>query len=375
MKGDSKKTIAFILVLVLGFIPLGLNASDYAGSVFTVSNPVFGEGGAVSAFSENFSAKGVIGKTEAIGKSVGANFTVRGGFQYYDETPPLVDSAFVNDGAGADEDEQAALNSLSANWGGFADPESGISVLSPTIYAVFRESDGKFWNRESLSWQTAEFWSQIYSSSTTISPVYLATGETYIFKVKIYNNANMISSPVVSDGICIVPSLSFFITSDEVDLGELDETNNFVSENASTTLRTSTNAYRGYSVNVWTTTVLTNTEFPSENIPDFFGVNENPELWNGECENNEYCAFGYSTNDNDLVGGLPDRFVSGGEKYAGFSHLAPGDIVADHTDFITGVTGAVENEEFFVKYKTAVDIRKIPGSYSTVAVFIAIPNF
>lgn len=370
---DFKKIIVFLGLLAL---PLNLYAADYSSLNFLVSNPVVGEGGAASSSAANFVEKGSIGGVRAVGKSSGVNFTVKSGFEYYDETAPDVKSAIVSDGPGADIDEQNSISSLSANWGGFADSESGLRLLMPYEYAVYRESDGKFWNSGTLSWQTAEFWAATALTSATVAPVYLDTGDRYFFKARAWNNARMISRAVSSNGVYIISKLSFSLSGGAVDLGELDAANNFTREDASSTTRVSTNARNGYTIKAWATGNLAHADFSEITIADFAGINELPLSWSRDCaESESYCAFGYTTSDNNLGGGAPDRFTAGGKKYARFLHSGPGEPVADHTEQITGQTGELTDEEFTIGYKVSANENTLTGRYATNIVFIAIPNF
>lgn len=371
---NVKKIIAAAVVFLIS--PFHIQAFDYSSLNFLINNPIVSEGGAATSGAANFVERGAIGGVRAVGKSSGTNFTVRSGFEYYDETAPDIKSTIVNDGLGADIEEQYSISSLSANWNGFADPESGLRIIMPYEYAVYRESDGKYWDSGAFGWQTAESWTATSLASATVLPVYLDTGDRYFFKVRAWNNIQMVSKPVLSNGVYVISKLSFSLSSGAVDLGALDGSNNFTSEYASSTTRVSTNARYGYTIKAWAAGNLANADFPQEAIADFAGTNELPFSWRTDCvESESYCAFGYTTSDNNLGGGVPDRFTAGGKKYARFSHAGPGDPVVDHIEQITGQTGEVEDEEFTIGYKVSANENTLTGKYATNIIFIAIPNF
>ncbi|MEA3272153.1 MAG: hypothetical protein U9P90_00620 [Patescibacteria group bacterium] len=373
----KKIKIFFLIFCALLILPLHLQAIDYTGLNFMISNPIISEGGVASSSAANFIEKGSIGGTRAIGKSTSTNYVIRSGFRYYDETAPEIDSVVVKDGLVEDLDEQTSLSSLSANWSGFSDLESGLRLIDAYEYAIYRDSDNKYWNSNNLSWQNEETWAQTILTSVSVSPVYLNTEETYFFKVRAHNNARMVSEFVSSDGIYVIPALSFYLDNSEISLGNLDATNNFTSENASTTLITSTNGYFGYNITVWSADVLRHINYSSETVSDFNGTNQNPMEWSEDCDSDiNYCGFGYTTNDDNLSDGDRDRFVSGGvKKYASFNHVASNEIIADHTEKINGQTGEVIEEEFNIGYKISVDEEQVAGDYQTTIVFIVTPNF
>lgn len=271
----------------------------------------------------------------------------------------------VNDGSGADQDwNDGTLDSLSANWSGF---DASVSGLDKYEYAVRRSSDDWYWNAGGSTWQSGESWTDNgVSTSATVNPIYLNTGETYYFAVKATDNATNTASAVNSDGQGVLPTISFSVDSNTVTFDDLNDGNSWT-DTETNTFTTSTNAYSGYVIQGYITQLLTSLAYPSETISNFYGTWSNPEPWTGS----DY-GFGYTSNDTLVQGS--NRF-NGGTEYAAFSGTAPGDVVADHTDIVTGQTGAVSNEQFILTYKVAVTTTQVASTYRTYVIYICTTNY
>ena len=372
MKVINTQLIFILLVLVLVVRALPAVATDYSGSNFFVRDPIISEGGTHYATSASYQLRATIGGVESIGESTSTTYKVKSGFQYYDDTAPDITSAVVNDGSGADIDEQTSLNTIQANWSGFSDPESGLRTTDPYEYAIRRKSDGYFWSSTTSAWQAGAIWYATSTTAISVTPVYLRTSETYYVSVRAYNNAGMVSSAVDSDGVKVTPSLSFSLSSTTVNFGELNSVNNFTATGYTTTT-VSTNAYNGYIITAWETSLLTNGG--GDTIANWSGTNSSPTAWSGNCPNNNECGFGYTTNDSSLSGGSADRFTNGGPKYAGFTTSGPGDPVADHTAKVDGSTGEVSGEQFVITYKVSVNSTQAAGTYNTTIVYVATAQY
>ncbi len=370
---NNFRQLIFLLVSLLLFWQIfPALATDYSGNSFFIRDPILSEGGTHYATSASYQLRATIGGVESIGESTSTSYKVKSGFQYYDDTPPDTTSAVVNDGSGADIDEQTSLNTIQANWSGFTDPESGLRTTDPYEYAIRRKSDGYFWSSTTSAWQAGAVWYTTSTTAISITPVYLRTSETYYVSVRAYNNAGMVSSAVDSDGVKVIPSLSFSLSSTAVNFGELNSINNFTATGYTTTT-VSTNAYNGYIITAWETSLLTNAS--GDTIANWSGTNSAPTTWSGNCSNNNECGFGYTTNDSNLSGGTADRFTNGGPKYAGFTTSGPGDPVADHTTKIDGSTGEVSGEQFVVTYKVSVNSTQAAGTYNTTIVYVATAQY
>ena len=108
-----------------------------------------------------------------------------------DTTPPDTSSAYVNDGLGADIDTQFTASSISANWGGFVDPQTNIRYYE---YAVGTTSGGT----DVVGWTNVGV-----ATSVTNSSVTLTNGQIYYVSVRATNNALLVSSVVTSDGVTV----------------------------------------------------------------------------------------------------------------------------------------------------------------------------
>ncbi len=346
-------------------------ASSYSSANFKILDSILSEGGGKSA-STNFSEKSTIAGPTAIGASSGTKYIIKSGFQYYDDTPPYTKFATINDGLEDDVDEQTSLNTISANWNGLYDPESGLHKLRSFEVKLRRQSDNYVWDTINLIWSpNAVFYTT--STKITLNEVDLQTSEIYFFEIRAFNNLNMASEIIKSDGVKIIPYLSFTIDSGAVSLGELSPANDFTNQSI-TYLTVSTNAYRGYEIRTKSIGPLTHNVFPAQKIMDWPGTNENPLFWDEMCgENPTDCGFGYRTSDANLGGGESARFANP-LSFAGFSHKTE-DIISDHTDFITGKTGEAKDEKTEITYRVSASGNEVPGNYATTIIYIISANY
>jgi len=107
-----------------------------------------------------------------------------------DTTPPVTTSAYVNDGTGADIDFQNSRDTLSANWGGFSDPQSGISGYTYAIGTTLGGTDV-------IGWTAAG------GTSVTVGSLTLDLNKIYYVSVRAYNGVGLYSE-LSSDGITVV---------------------------------------------------------------------------------------------------------------------------------------------------------------------------
>ena len=361
--------ILCLLFLVFNFSKV--SANSYQSPTFKLTNPIFSEGGNKIS-SDKFVEQAVISGPTAIGVSSSTNYIIKSGFQYFDETPPYIKNAMLNDGLENDIDEQTSLHTISANWSGIIDPESGLHKWHPFELKLRRESDNYTWNPLTLTWEKE---ASFYATSTkiTLHNLDLKTSEKYFFELRAFNNLNMASQWIKSDGIKIIPYLSFTIDSKNVSLGELSPLNNYTNE-ATTTLFVSTNAYRGYKINTRSTNPLTHNIFLDKQIPDWKGTNQEPALWDKDCpQNPDFCGFGYRTSDHDLGEGKLDRFENK-YSFAGFNHTI-NELISDHNGPITGKTGEIKDEKTEITYRVSVTGNEIAGNYATTIIYIISANY
>lgn len=160
----------------------------------------------------------------------------------------------------------------------------------------------------------------------------------------------------------VLPYLSFGVDADSINFDLLTSVNSFTDDTQSTTFTTSTNAYHGYIIYGFATNELTN---GSSTIDHYSAPNSAPTSWTGT-------GFGYTTDDDDLIGGTADRFTSGGPLYAGFTGTGPGDPIADTSG---PIVSPITNEQYQVTYRVTADSNQRSGSYTTTVVYIIAPTF
>ncbi|EQD47185.1 hypothetical protein B2A_08539, partial [mine drainage metagenome] len=91
-------------------------------------------------------------------------------------------------------------------------------------------------------------------NTISLSSLPLHTGETYYVSVEALNNAGL-TTTVTSSGQYVVPTLSFSLNSSNVNLGDWNATNSYTTTNTST-LSVLTNAYNGYTISAYETSLL-----------------------------------------------------------------------------------------------------------------------
>ncbi|MFC1780073.1 glycine-rich domain-containing protein [Patescibacteria group bacterium] len=206
-----------------------------------------------------------------------------------------------------------------------------------------------------------------YFTETISTSGHLHTGQNYYTAVRAVNNAETTGSTTNSDGIQVLPTLSFSLDTSSINFLNLNVGNSWTDTKTNQTTA-STNAYHGYIATLWTNQNLTNTFDGSYTIPNYAGTNETPTTWTGT-------GFGYTTNDSSLSGGTADRFTNGGPKYAGFASSGEGDPVCDHTALVTGTTGAVSSENFTITYRVTSEASQAAGPYTANIIYIVTPTF
>jgi hypothetical protein len=209
-------------------------------------------------------------------------------------------------------------------------------------------------------WQTYDNWGSAAGRYITG-----LQGSTY-YKVKVKARAGKFTETAWSDeagAATAAPSLTFGVSNNELTFDILLPENSWTDSSKSTILTTSTNAYNGYAVYGHETAPLT---YGTHTIADYGSPNADPTTWSGT-------GFGYSTNDNSLIGGDADRFTNGGPKYAGFTSAIPGDPVADHIGPI--VETPISNEQFTVSYRVTASANHVAGKYTNTVLYIAVPVY
>lgn len=348
--------IIFLILLISNLLSLISTSLVLAGpqsSTYELKEFGFGAGGEASISSNTYSMFGTAGEIDAAStesttyrNNPGLIFTMQA------NVPPA--PTFANPSNNYDRlkiilnignnpsDAQFAIAVTSALWNGDKYVQN-----DNTIGDVLGNED----------WQTFANWGDTGGFYLTG----LTNDTIYTIKVKarqgIYTETSW--GPTVSQTTDI-PSLTFGIDSATVTFNNLNSGNNFTDSSKSTLVTTSTNAYNGYIIYGHDTNAL-----DAANIPNYASSNSSPSTWTN-------IGFGYTTSDNNVTGGTPDRFTNGGPKYAGFQTSAPGDPVADHAG---PILTPINSENFTISYRVTAENTTLAGNYKTTVLYIVVPTY
>lgn len=272
---------------------------------------------------------------------------------------------------GTDDDyNDGSLSALSAYWTSTT-PDFNVAGSPATNiyeYAIGTTQGGndvKDWTYTDSSGQDT------YIDSASLA---LQTSQMYYFSVRAYDNAGNYAT-INSDGQKVLPQISFTINTSSITFDNLNSTNDWTNTKTGS-FTTTTNAYSGYVVRIYTTDSFRSIAYPAVTIGDYTGDWDTPALWDDTCNTggSSYCGFGYASND-DLVQSSNRFNVSGGvpANFAKFPQTSPGDIVADHDGPITG--SGISNETFTITYKVSVDDTQTASEYQTYATYVIVPKF
>lgn len=318
----------------------------------------FGSGGVASGSSESFNFSGMSGDQDGQQLS-STNYKANSGLTFtlmanVPPAPTLSNVAtnydrlkFVLDTGGNASDTQFAIQISTDNFVSDIQYIQSDNTIGPTL--------------TNEDWQTYATWGGASGASVTT----LASNTTYKVRAKARQGSYTESSwgPTSTGVATSQPTLTFSVSADTVTFSNLNAGNSYTDSSKTTILTTSTNAYNGYVVNARETGVLASIS-TGTNIPNYTSPNSAPTTWSGT-------GFGYTTNDNDLIGGTADRFDNA-TKYAGFSTSSPGDPVANH---IGPITTPITDETFTISYRvTATDTTRA-GTYTTTLLYIATPEY
>jgi hypothetical protein len=316
----------------------------------------FGSGGTDNSSSSNFNLFGQSGGIEYVNQS-STNYQVKGGLTQtlQANVPPA--PSFTNPVTNYDRLKFIIDNGNNPTDALFAIAISDDDFIT-TRYIQDDNTVGPTLGSE--DWQTYSNWGG--SSGEYVRT--LSANTTYKIKVKSkWGNFTESGFGPVASATTSVPSLTFGISSASITFNNLNSSNAYTDISKTTTLTTSTNAYRGYAIYGRETNPLT---FGSNTIADYTSSNSNPSTWNGT-------GFGYTTNDSDLAGGTADRFTNGGPNFAGFTTSIPGDPVADHT--VPVEENPIVNEQFTITYRVTGDNTTKAGTYNNTVLYAVVPIY
>jgi hypothetical protein len=277
-----------------------------------------------------------------------------------DTTAPTGGTVFDGTGAGVDTSfNTGSLTTLSANWSGINSAAAGLTGYEYSIGTAAGGITVKGWTSTGTT------------ASMTDSALSLQTSQMYYVNVRTTDAAGNVSTPISSNGQVVAPSVSFSVSPSTVTFNHLKASNAYT-DTQPTTLTTSTNAYGGYLVRAYNSSLLLASN--GSTIGMFNGgTYASPDAWLGSDT-----GFGYTSND-PLVQGVnkfsPATCAGGGAPpcYAPFTLTAPGDIVADHA---TGVLGtAIAAEPFILTYQVKTTATQAATNYKTATVYSVTPIY
>jgi hypothetical protein len=265
-----------------------------------------------------------------------------------DTTAPTTGTVYDGSSAGVDTGyNNGSLSDLSANWSGFSASPAGLDRYEYSIGTTAGGTNIRTWT------------SATTSTSVNASSLTLRTSQSYFFNVRMVDTAGNTSSVVSSNGQLIAPTLTFSATS-SITLANLRASNSYTST-ANITLTTSTNAYNGYVIRARSVTPPTK---GATTMAAYGSAYASPTVWSGT-------GFGYTSNDTTIQA-LGDHFA-GATKFAAFSTVGSGDIVADHTAAVTGTP--ITSEVFTLTYRVTAPATQQAGTYQGLLSLTAVATY
>jgi len=270
-----------------------------------------------------------------------------------DTTAPTGGTIYDGTGAGVDITySSSSLSALSANWASINSNVSGLVKYEYSIGTSVGGTQIKTWTDNGTT------------TSVTSSGLTLQTSILYFFNVRTTDGAGNVSTPISSNGQLVAPSISFTVAPASLTFNNLSFSNSY-SDTQNTTLTTSTNAYGGYVIRAFMPDFLRSTDTLTT-IADFSsGSYASPATWAGA-----ETGFGYTSSDT-TIGGV-NKFGTA-SLHAPFSHTGPGDIVADHTNSVSGTP--VSAEVFTLTYKVKTAASQAAKKYTGTIIYTATAQY
>lgn len=354
-----------LLTLVAGTVAImgtanKILASDYSSASFIVRDPTASQGGITSGSSSSYQMRGSFGDT-APGRGTSSSYADASGFHNYDDTAPL--TGVVNDGTGADIDQQVSMTALSANWSGFSDLESGIAKYE---YRLRRQIDNNCWDATANAWATCDVWNNTGLAATiTVSNIalLLRTGTLYDTCVRATNNVSLVSTVICSNGVSVTPSLSLGLNANTLALPDLNPANSW-DASAATALTIQSNSYSGYNVYVTKTSLLRSIRNPAYTITDLSdsGCVGTAVAWPGPTN------FGISstaTIDSN-------KFNVSGTRYCAIPNSGTGLNIANR---IGPILGAQVSDSFTINYRATATGSQPADTYQTQVEYTVVAQY
>jgi len=343
------------LFLLLHSAPMAF-AANPSSATYQLRDYGFGAGGTATSSSETYRMSGIAGQLET-GQPFSDTYKVGSGlvFMLMANVPPA--PTFTNPATNYDR-----LKVVVNVGGNPTDATYAIAISTDNFATDIKYVKSDFTIGNTLTASDFKDYSTGWNGTSGRFITSLLSNTAYYIKAKARTGNFSESSwgPVTSVATSN-PSLSFGLDTSSITFTNLNAGNSFTDSSKQTTLTTSTNAYNGYIVYAKETQPLTG----PTTISDYSSNNGTPTAWSGT-------GFGYSSTDSVLTGGTPDRFTTGGPKYAGFS-TAIQDPVADHSTPIQDPT--LTNESFDILYKVVAPSTIEAGQYTNTIIYTVVPTY
>jgi hypothetical protein len=333
-------------------------ADDSASDSYQLRDAVIGQRLDLSA-SGNYQAQS--GQAEnALSQGVSNEFALRSAVSSGDTTAPSAGSVFAGS-----LNQQASPNSISANWTGFADAQSGVVGYE---FRLRRASDNKCWGNVLHLWLPCDIWNPVDSTNYTVAHanLKLRAATQYITCVRAINGAQLHSATVCAPAAQVPEVTSFSYDATGVTLPLLSPAN--ASDiTGGTRLSVSTNAYNGYTIYGAKSGPLTSLTNPSHTIPDISdgGCSGSAMSWPGVT------AFGISSSDS--VDG--DKFHAGGTKYCSLPNTTNPLLGLPVAHVTSPTEGSLLDQAHDITYRVQVDFDQPSGDYTTTVLYTILPNY
>ncbi len=201
------------------------------------------------------------------------------------------------------------------------------------------------------------------STSSTDTSLTLNTNQPYYYNIRATDIAGN-QATFSSDGQFVAPTLTFGISGTTLDLGNINPGNSYTVTGTST-VTTSTNAYNGYVVRGYATGLLTQAALTIGMFDG--GTYASPGAWLGGDTGYGYTSSDTSIQGSNIFNGGPCAGGGTPPCYAPWSLTAPGDIIADHTNTVSGTP--VVSEQFTITHRVTTDASQTDGEYTTTIIY------
>lgn len=353
----TNKFIFFIFILLtLLFYKTSNALAGPQGATYEIKDYGFGSGGSNNLSGSTYQLNGLSG--EQSGSVSGITYTAISGLTVTEVASVPARPTFTNPGTNYD---RLLFSIVPDNFPTDTTFALEISTDNFVTDVNYVKSDGTVGNTLSTTdYKTYTNWGG--ATGTWITG--LTNNTTYYLRAKARHGLFTDSAwgPAASVATSH-SSLTFILSASSITFNNLTAGNSYTDSSKSTTFTTSTNAYDGYTIYGRDDQPLTS---PNSTIANYISPNNAPTSWSGT-------GFGYTTNDNNLIGSGGGNRFSNGTLYAGFQTTGPGDPVANNFGPITSTP--ITNEQFTVSYRVTSTSLTPAGTYSNVIIYTIVPQY